>query len=77
MTVSDTHDYEPDYDTAPSPMSTDAPCRICGLARRDCERRLRVRAVTVTRVVPHHMRFSQPTRVTYAFPGYHDRSEKK
>jgi hypothetical protein len=36
-----------------------------------------VRTVTVTRVVPHHLRFSQPTRVTYVFPGYYDRTEKK
>lgn len=36
---SDRHDYEPDHGTAPSPMSTDAPCRVCGQARRYCEGR--------------------------------------
>lgn len=29
-----------------------------------------VRTVTVTRVVPHHLRFSEPRKVTYVFPGY-------
>jgi hypothetical protein len=31
------HDYEPGDTT--HPMSTDPECRICGLTRRDCEKR--------------------------------------
>lgn len=37
-TGEDAHDYEPDSDRRPSPMSTDSPCRICGQSRRDCEK---------------------------------------
>lgn len=32
------HDYEPDRERAPHPMSSEPPCRICGKTRRACEK---------------------------------------
>lgn len=33
------HDYEPDMERKPHPMSSEPPCRICGANRKDVSHR--------------------------------------